>query len=187
MLSLKTDVASLAFYGLLLLPLLYVLRKYTTSSPSQPSATENSNELTGSKEEEKPKTIMSAANTSLQPPKDDEFTPERLKDYDGSQPGKPIYVAIKGTIFDVTAKVEMYGPGKSYNIFAGKDGSRGLGMSSLKPEDAVPDYSTLDENDMKVLDDWHSFFSKRYNIVGRVVDPNLSEAVRNMNNLQLKS
>ena len=53
----------------------------------------------------------------------------------------------------------MYGPGKSYNIFAGKDGSRGLGMSSLKEADAVPDYSTLPPNERKVLDDWHSFFS----------------------------
>lgn len=60
-------------------------------------------------------------------------------------------------------------------------------MSSLKPEDAVSDYSTLDEKDMKVLDDWHSFFScvsqsfvlpyvahnrlrKRYNVVGKVSD-----------------
>ena len=27
-------------------------------------------------------------------------------------------------------------------------------MSSLKPEDAVSDYSTLDDKQMKVLDDW---------------------------------
>ena len=59
----------------------------------------------------------------------------------------------------MTTKAEVYGAGKSYNVFAGKDGSRGLGMSSLKLEDAVADYSTLDEKDLKVLDDWHSFFS----------------------------
>ena len=94
-----------------------------------------------------------------------------------------------GTIFDVTHKADVYGPGKSYNIFAGKDGSKGLGMSSLKIEHAIPDYSDLPENEMKVLDDWHSFFSyvsqaflhpntdiyvyltrKRYNIVGKVTD-----------------
>lgn len=45
-------------------------------------------------------------------------------------------------------------PGKGYHIFAGKDGSRGLGKSSLKPEDAVADYSTLDDKELKVLDDW---------------------------------
>jgi hypothetical protein len=31
-------------------------------------------------------------------------------------------------------------------------------MSSLKADDAVADYSVLDEKDMKVLDDWYSFF-----------------------------
>jgi hypothetical protein len=32
-------------------------------------------------------------------------------------------------------------------------------MSSLNPEDAVPDYSGLSKDDMKVLDDWHGFFA----------------------------
>lgn len=32
-------------------------------------------------------------------------------------------------------------------------------MSSLKPEDAVPDYSTLDDKQRKVLDDWVSSLS----------------------------
>jgi membrane-associated progesterone receptor component len=62
-------------------------------------------------------------------------------------------------VFDVTRKADTYGPGKSYNLFAGKDGSRALGMSSLKPEDAVPDYSALEPKERKVLDDWHGFFS----------------------------
>ncbi|KAJ6521729.1 hypothetical protein B0H19DRAFT_1086381 [Mycena capillaripes] len=46
-----------------------------------------------------------------------------LKDFDGSDPSKLIYVSIKGTIFDVNAKAHVYGSGKSYNILAGKDGS----------------------------------------------------------------
>ncbi|KAF9482090.1 cytochrome b5 [Pholiota conissans] len=113
---------------------------------------------------------MQAPRDDLLPPKDDPFTTAELKAFDGSDPTKPIYVAIKGTVFDVSTKAEVYGAGRSYNVFAGKDGSRGLGMSSLKPEDAVADYSTLDEKDMKTLNDWHAFFSKRYNIVGKVSD-----------------
>jgi membrane-associated progesterone receptor component len=121
--------------------------------------------------EQKPlKNIMQAPNADLKPPKDDPFTLEQLKAFDGSDPSKPIYVAIKGAVFDVSHKQDIYGPGKSYSIFAGKDGSKGLGMSSLKPEHAVPDYRDLSETDMKVLNDWHGFFSKRYNIVGRVID-----------------
>ncbi|OAX41140.1 cytochrome b5 [Rhizopogon vinicolor AM-OR11-026] len=110
---------------------------------------------------------MQPPRDDLDPPKDDPFTLEQLKEFDGSDLSKPIYVSIKGIIFDVTRKSDVYGPGKSYNIFAGKDGSKGLGKSSLNLEDAVPDYSDLPENEKKVLDDWFSFFQKRYNIVGR--------------------
>lgn len=64
-----------------------------------------------------------------------------------------------GTIFDVSRKRDMYGPGGSYSLFAGKDASKALGLSSLKPEDCIPDYSGLGQNEMKTLNDWHSFFS----------------------------
>lgn len=64
-----------------------------------------------------------------------------------------------GTVFDVSHKRETYGKGGSYNLFAGRDASKALGMSSLKEEDASPDYSGLSEADMKVLNDWHGFFT----------------------------
>lgn len=51
----------------------------------------------------------------------------KLAEFDGKDASKPIYVAIKGKVFDVSAKREMYGPGAGYNIFAGKDASKGLG------------------------------------------------------------
>jgi membrane-associated progesterone receptor component len=47
-----------------------------------------------------------------------------------------------------------------------------LGKSSLKPEDCIADYSGLDAKELEVLDQWHAFFSKRYNIVGKVVPDN---------------
>ncbi|OCF37695.1 hypothetical protein I316_00822 [Kwoniella heveanensis BCC8398] len=100
---------------------------------------------------------------------DDPIPASELSQYDGSDPSKPIYVAIKGRVFDVTNKPEMYGKGKGYNIFAGRDASKGLGMSSLDIKDAVPDYSSLNEAQMKTLNQWESFFEKRYNVVGRVV------------------
>ena len=113
---------------------------------------------------------MQAPATDLKPPRDDPFTLASLKEFDGTDESKPIYVSIKGTVFDVTHKRDTYGPGKSYGVFAGKDASKALGMSSLKPEHAIADYSDLPEKEMKVLDDWHGFFSKRYNIMGKVTD-----------------
>jgi membrane-associated progesterone receptor component len=88
-------------------------------------------------------------------------------------------------VFDVSGK-ETYAPGKGYHgspaleftiyigisshclVFAGKEPNRALGLSSLKPEDCISDFSTLSDKEKQVLNDWHTFFSKRYNIVGRL-------------------
>jgi membrane-associated progesterone receptor component len=53
-------------------------------------------------------------------------------------------------------------------VFAGKEPNRALGLSSLKLEDCISDYSDLSEKEQQVLNDWHTFFTKRYNIVGRL-------------------
>ncbi|PWN27903.1 cytochrome b5 [Jaminaea rosea] len=112
---------------------------------------------------------MEPTTAPTHPPRlDNKISRAELSKYDGSNPDLPVYVAIKGNVFDVSPKREMYSPGKGYHIFAGKDGSRGLGMSSLKPEDAVADYSTLDDKQLKVLDDWVAYYTKRYNIEGVV-------------------
>ncbi|KAJ7824810.1 cytochrome b5 [Mycena olivaceomarginata] len=126
-------------YGLvLLLPAAYLARRYTRSAAPPP-----------------------APDTA---PADEK---PQLKEFDGSDASKPIYVSIKGTVFD----------GNRYNIFAGKDGSMGLGMSSLKDEHAVPDYRGLNDADRKVLDDWHGFFTcKTIQIVGKVIDHPVKES-----------
>ena len=54
------------------------------------------------------------------------------------------------------------------SVFAGKDASRALAQSSLKPEDCSPDWHDLSDEHKKVLNDWFTFFSKRYNIKGKV-------------------
>jgi membrane-associated progesterone receptor component len=52
------------------------------------------------------------------------FTAAELATYNGTEDGRPIYVAIKSQVFDVTSKKEMYGPSGSYHVFAGRDVSR---------------------------------------------------------------
>lgn len=56
-------------------------------------------------------------------------------------------------------------------VFAGKDPSRALATSSLKPDDCVPEWDDLDDKHKTVLDEWFTFFSKRYNVVGKVSAP----------------
>ena len=52
------------------------------------------------------------------------YTEEELKKYDGSNDSLPIYVAVKGIIFDVSKNRQSYALGQGYNVFAGKDASK---------------------------------------------------------------
>ncbi|PGH27095.1 hypothetical protein AJ80_01282 [Polytolypa hystricis UAMH7299] len=113
------------------------------------------------------KSVMSTEATDLKPPRDDPITVEELSKSDGTDSSKPTLVAIKGTVFDVSGN-PSYGPSGNYHVFAGKDASRALGKSSLKPEDCRPEWSDLPDKEKGVLDEWFNFFSKRYNIVGKV-------------------
>jgi len=104
----------------------------------------------------------------LNPPKDDIITVADLAECNGTDPSKPTLVAIKGTVFDVTGNAS-YDPVKGpYRVFAGKDASRALAMSSTKPEDCRPDWEDLGDKEKTTLDQWLTFFTKRYNIVGKV-------------------
>ncbi|KAI5303447.1 hypothetical protein KEM56_007537 [Ascosphaera pollenicola] len=120
-----------------------------------------------SAEGERP-SVMSKEVKDLAPPKDDPITLEELAKCDGTDETRPTYLAIKGVVFDVSRNA-MYKPGGSYHLFAGKDASRGLALSSLKPEDARAEWYDLSDSQKKVLEDWFTFFKKRYNIVGKVV------------------
>lgn len=57
---------------------------------------------------------------------------EPLALYDGiSRP--PIYIAVKGRVFDVSTGTDFYGPeGGGYNALSGQDASRALGIMSLQ-------------------------------------------------------
>lgn len=104
------------------------------------------------------------------------FTRSQLAKYNGKD--KPaIYVAIKGYIYDVTHNKKAYGEGKSYNKFVGKDVGGLLGRNIIQEKEtdglAVKepwDLSELTEKQLETVEKWRRFFSKRYKIVGLVVD-----------------
>lgn len=56
------------------------------------------------------------------------FTLEQLKQYDGTDPSKPIYLAYDNNVYDVTAGKEFYTVGGSYHYLAGKDSTSELNM-----------------------------------------------------------
>ncbi|KAK3370861.1 hypothetical protein B0T24DRAFT_627218 [Lasiosphaeria ovina] len=72
------------------------------------------------------------------------LTPAELAAFDGSDPSKPIYLAINGTIYDVSANARTYGPGGSYQYFAGCDASRAY-VTGCFAEDRTPDMRGVED------------------------------------------
>lgn len=78
---------------------------------------------------------------------------------------------ILGLVFQVNEeKRHMYQPGTGYSIFAGTDATRALAKSSVNAADLEP-YGSLEgltEKEMNTLNQWISFYKKRYVIVGKI-------------------
>ncbi|KAL6237745.1 hypothetical protein BDW75DRAFT_60450 [Aspergillus navahoensis] len=72
------------------------------------------------------------------------LTPSELSLYDGTNPDRPIYVAVNGTIFDVSANPRMYGPGGGYHFFAGRDATRAF-VTGCFVEDLTDDLTGVEE------------------------------------------
>ncbi|KAL9400462.1 hypothetical protein Peur_009423 [Populus x canadensis] len=94
---------------------------------------------------------VSLALTNKNPPMN--FIADQLLQYNGTDPSKPIYIEIKGRVFDVTTGKSFYGPGGSYITFTGKDASRALAKMSKNDEDISSSLHGLTEKEIGVLDD----------------------------------
>ncbi|KAG9246718.1 putative membrane steroid-binding protein 2 [Calycina marina] len=73
-----------------------------------------------------------------------QLTDAELAQYDGTDPTKPIYLAINGTIYDVSVGARHYGPGGSYHFFAGADSSRSF-VTNCFQEDRTPDMRGVEQ------------------------------------------
>ncbi|XP_072984200.1 membrane steroid-binding protein 1-like [Typha latifolia] len=97
-----------------------------------------------------------------------EITEEELKAYDGSDPEKPLLMAVKGQIYDVTQSRMFYGPDGPYGLFAGKDASRALAKMSFEQKDLTGDISGLGPFELDALQDWEYKFMSKYVKVGTI-------------------
>ncbi|OWM75624.1 membrane steroid-binding protein 1-like [Punica granatum] len=100
-----------------------------------------------------------------------EVTEEELKQYDGTDPKKPLLMAIKGQIYDVSQSRMFYGPGGPYALFAGKDASRALAKMSFEEKDLTGDISGLGPFELDALQDWEYKFMSKYVKVGTIKKP----------------
>jgi len=98
------------------------------------------------------------------------FTEEHLAKFDGSNPALPIYLAIDGNVYDVSAGRRVYGPGGSYHMMTGKDAARSFGTGCFAAHQ-THDLRGLDEKELQSVEHWKKFFadSDKYHKAGRVL------------------
>ncbi|CCH43256.1 hypothetical protein BN7_2804 [Wickerhamomyces ciferrii] len=94
------------------------------------------------------------------------LTDLELSKFNGSIEGKPIYIGINGTVFDVSSSPGIYGPGGSYNYLAGKDCARAYATNCLNQLNY--DIRDLEPSEKRRLKGWYEFFEKKYFKVGVV-------------------
>uniref|UniRef100_A0A4W5M0U5 Neudesin neurotrophic factor n=1 Tax=Hucho hucho TaxID=62062 RepID=A0A4W5M0U5_9TELE len=95
------------------------------------------------------------------------FTDEDLKRHDGREEGLPIYMAIKGVVFDVTKGKDFYGKDGPYNALVGKDCTRAVAKMSLEPADLTSDTTGLTEEQLQSLESvYEGTYKTKYPIVG---------------------
>lgn len=114
-----------------------------------------------------------------------DFTIEQLREFDGgkapaegSKEGDdedeiPIYVAMKGIVFDVSSSRQMYGYDGGYHCFAGRESTRAMAKFSFEEADLANCYKSDDFGmfEQNALFDWFTKFEFKYDVVGRVSVP----------------
>ncbi len=113
------------------------------------------------------------------------MTIEELKEYDGrkSTDGTtvPLYLAIKGRIYDVSAGAEYYGPGRSYHHFVGRDASRAFATGCCKGECLISSLKGLAPALIKEVDRWVELYEyhDKYKFVGLLIEDPVEKALEN--------
>ena len=88
----------------------------------------------------------------------------------------PVYLAVRGRVFDVSPGRNFYGPGGPYENFAGRDASRGLACGSFDEDmltknlhGPLDELKDLDQGQLEALQDWEDRFLEKYLVVGKLV------------------
>lgn len=99
-----------------------------------------------------------------------DYLRSELASFDGSDPGRPLLIAVRGEVYDVGRGRSFYGPGGPYGMFAGKDCTRALAKLSFDPEDFTSNVDGLSQEELDKLEEWIEMFRDKYRRVGRLLE-----------------
>lgn len=103
------------------------------------------------------------------------YNPHTLLPFSGTD-GAPVFMAIRGAVYDVSRGRNFYGPGGPYQNFAGRDASRGLACGSFDEDMLTKDLdgpldplADLGAEEMEALRGWEERFTEKYDVIGKFV------------------
>lgn len=105
------------------------------------------------------------------------ITRDELEDMDGYD-GTPLYLSIKGRVYDVSAGTAFYGEGKEYHDWVGTDASRSFGTGCRGGVDRTgmdclsESVEGLTKKELKEIDRWLELYEThdKYTFIGHLVD-----------------
>ena len=112
------------------------------------------------------------------------ITREQLEEMDGFE-GTPLYLSIKGRVYDVSAGGKFYAEGGEYHDWVGKDASRSFGTGCRGGVDRTgmdclsESLEGLTDNEVKEIDRWLELYEThdKYTFVGYLVDDPVEKIV----------
>lgn len=96
-------------------------------------------------------------------------TSEELEFADGED-DSPMYLSIRGRVYDVTQGTAFYAEGKPYHAFVGKDATRAFALGCTAPRCISSDTEGLTPAQHKEIDRWIELYEThdKYTYVGRL-------------------
>lgn len=112
------------------------------------------------------------------------ITREQLEEMDGFD-GAPLYLSIKGRVYDVSEGGKFYAEGGEYHDWVGKDASRSFGTGCRGGVDRTgmdclsESLEGLTDNEIREIDRWLELYEThdKYTFVGYLVDDPVDEIV----------
>ena len=77
-----------------------------------------------------------------------------------------MWVAVRGTVYNMGEGRNFYGPGGPYAVFAGRRVARALAKLSTDAAECTDDTEGLSATEMQTLADWEDKFKAKYDVIG---------------------